>query len=369
MQAGARWREVAHAAFSIGRTCPVFTDYLGTTVGGTLSVGGVGSRTWQLGAQTDHVLELEVVTGNGEVVHCSPHQHQDLFDAVRAGLGQFGIITAARLPLIPAPPRAHYHRALYGDVETFYTTLVALIEESAADCIQGFALSNDPQSIAGHLGPDGAAFVAPAGTGPWVFCIETVNLVDETVDLTATTPPRRDWLPNGHFAADLPYLHYIDRLGPVEDTLTELGLWQLPHPMLDLLLPGSQAAAFLVELLASVDPADVAGPVLIYPYHREHLQTPFFRAPDDPLTVLIGLMRTTVPPTPERVQAQLDQNRRLYDAAVAVGGCFYPVDSVAMTGADWQQQFGDRWTAYVDAKRRFDPHHHLNPGQAIFTAS
>lgn len=40
-----------------------------------------------------------------------------------------------------------------------------------------------------------------------------------------------------------------------------------------------------------------------------------------PLAVLIGLLRTTVPPTPERVQAQLGQTRRLDDAAVAVGSC------------------------------------------------
>lgn len=76
-------------------------------------------------------------------------------------MGQFGIITAARLSLIPAPPRAHYHPALYGDADTFYTTLTRLVSESAADWIQGLALGNDPQSIAGHLGPDGAAFTAP----------------------------------------------------------------------------------------------------------------------------------------------------------------------------------------------------------------
>lgn len=104
VQAGALWRDVARAALTIGRTFPVFTDYLGATVGGTLSAGGVGSRTWQLGAQTDHVLELEVVTGAGELVRCSPHEHRDLFDAVRCGLGQFGVITSARLALIPAEP-------------------------------------------------------------------------------------------------------------------------------------------------------------------------------------------------------------------------------------------------------------------------
>ena len=366
VQAGTRWRDVAHAAWSIGRTVPVFTDYLGATVGGTLSLGGVGSRTWQLGAQTDHVLELEVVTAAGEVVRCSPGERSDLFDAVRSGLGQFGIITTARLPLVAAPARAHDHRALYGDFDTFFATLNALVDEAEYDGVQGFALGNDPQSIVGHLGPDAVAFAAPPGTGPWVFCIEAVRLLDEGHDLTATAPRRRDWLPGGHFPLDLPYLGYVDRLAPTEEALTALGLWQLPHPMLDLILPGSQARAFVRAMLDTVEPADVAGPVLVYPYAREHLQTPFFRAPDEPRVTLVGLMRTTLPPSPERVQAQLDQNRRLYESAVAHGGCFYPVDSVPMAADDWERQFGDQWGAFVAAKQRFDPSHRLGPGQSIF---
>lgn len=366
VQAGARWRDVAQAALGVGRTFPVFTDYLGATVGGTLSVGGVGSRTCRLGAQTDHVLELEVVTTEGEVVRCSPHERPDLFDVVRCGLGQFGILTSARLPLVVAPTRAHYHRALYGDFDTFFTTLNALVDEVEYECVQGFALGNDPQSIVGHLGPDAATFTAPAGTGPWVFCIETVKLLDQPNDLTATTPRRRDWLPGGHFPADLDYLDYLDRLGPVEETLTELGLWQLPHPMLDLILPGSEARAFTAAMLESVVPADVAGPVLIYPYQRESLRTPFFRAPDEGRVVLVGLMRTTVPPSPERVQAQLAQNRRLYESAVAHGGCYYPVDSVPMAPDDWERQFGGQWDTIVEAKQRFDPRHLLNPGQSVF---
>ncbi|WP_041836784.1 FAD-binding protein [Actinosynnema mirum] len=48
-----------------GRTPPVLTDYLGLSVGGTLSVGGHGGASHQHGAQTDTVLELDVLTPNG----------------------------------------------------------------------------------------------------------------------------------------------------------------------------------------------------------------------------------------------------------------------------------------------------------------
>lgn len=44
-------------------------------------------------------------TGKGDFVTCSPDNVPDLFYAVLGGLGQFGIITRARIALEPAPTR------------------------------------------------------------------------------------------------------------------------------------------------------------------------------------------------------------------------------------------------------------------------
>lgn len=41
--------------------------------------------------------------GKGEILNCSKRQNSDLFDGVLGGLGQFGIITRARIALEPAP--------------------------------------------------------------------------------------------------------------------------------------------------------------------------------------------------------------------------------------------------------------------------
>jgi cytokinin dehydrogenase len=65
-------------------TPPVLADYLRLSVGGTLTVGGVGAMTARHGLQADNVLELDVVTGRGDLLTCSPERHPDLFDAVRA---------------------------------------------------------------------------------------------------------------------------------------------------------------------------------------------------------------------------------------------------------------------------------------------
>jgi cytokinin dehydrogenase len=60
-----------------------------------------------------HVTHVHV--GLGEKVTCSKEKNRDLFDAVLGGLGQFGVITRARIPLVPAPARARWVRLLYTD--------------------------------------------------------------------------------------------------------------------------------------------------------------------------------------------------------------------------------------------------------------
>jgi cytokinin dehydrogenase len=103
VDAGATWSQVLAATLPQGLTPPVLTDYLELSVGGTIIVGGVGAMTSQFGVQADHVLEMEVITGTGEKVTCSSSRHANLFNAVRAGLGQVGVITSATLELVPAP--------------------------------------------------------------------------------------------------------------------------------------------------------------------------------------------------------------------------------------------------------------------------
>jgi len=60
-----------------------------------------------------------IPAGRGETVTCSKELNADLFDAVLGGLGQFGVITRARIALEPAPARARWVRLVYTDFATF----------------------------------------------------------------------------------------------------------------------------------------------------------------------------------------------------------------------------------------------------------
>lgn len=102
---GALWENVLeHYVSKFGLSPRSWTDYLGLTVGGTLSNASISGQTFRFGPQTSNVTELEVVTGNGDIVVCSDQsQNSDLFFSVLGGLGQFGIIVRARVLLQSAP--------------------------------------------------------------------------------------------------------------------------------------------------------------------------------------------------------------------------------------------------------------------------
>ena len=84
-------------------------------VGGVLSVGGLGEDSFRHGTVASAVVELEVVTGMGEIVTCSRELHADLFAACLGGFGQFGIITRVKMGLIAVPARQRLCRLLYTD--------------------------------------------------------------------------------------------------------------------------------------------------------------------------------------------------------------------------------------------------------------
>src|SRR5918992_1039110 len=92
VDAGVVWRDLLLVTTPAGLTPPVLTDYTRLTVGGTLSVGGVSGRSYRHGAQVDNVLELQVVTGEGQLLTCSATENQRLFEAALAGLGLCAVI-------------------------------------------------------------------------------------------------------------------------------------------------------------------------------------------------------------------------------------------------------------------------------------
>ena len=69
VDAGVSWRTLLQATLSYGLAPPVLTKFLDLTVGGTLSIGGVGLTSLRHGAQVDQTLETLLL---GVTHRCAP---------------------------------------------------------------------------------------------------------------------------------------------------------------------------------------------------------------------------------------------------------------------------------------------------------
>jgi cytokinin dehydrogenase len=349
--AGARWSSVVQNTLAHGLTPPVFTDYLELSVGGTLSVGGLGGQSHRHGAQVDTVAALDVVTGAGELVHCSAQRHPDLFDAVRAGLGQCAIVVGATLRLVTAPQTVRHYLLPYHDLDTFLADQRRLVEERRFAYVEGHVTADDTGAYTGYV-LEAAAYGPPAGPAP--------------DDATLLADLRYD--PSGMTAENLDYYDFLNRLAAAVEQLKQAGLWDDAHPWLNLLLPGDQAAELAGPILSGLGPDDVGagGVVLLYPLCRAQLHTPLLRMPDDPVPYLLAVLRTCPPEDDTTVARLLTANRAAYETVRDHGGKQYPVGSVPFDGDDWRDHFGPAFPALSDARHCYDPAGNLTPGQGVF---
>lgn len=105
-------------------------------VGYTLG-GGLGPLGRQYGFAVDHVRSLEIVTADGRLVTASPSENADLFWAVRGSRGNFGVVTALTMDLVPVSRL--YGGALFFDASpellSVYGEWVATVPEEMTSSI------------------------------------------------------------------------------------------------------------------------------------------------------------------------------------------------------------------------------------------
>jgi cytokinin dehydrogenase len=334
VDAGATWRDVL--ATTLPRVPAGLPDYLDLSVGGTLAVGGVGARVSRTGVLSDNVLEMEVVTGRGEILRCSGG---DLFDAVGAGLGQVGIVTRATLALAPAPAHVRRHLLCYPDLATMLADQRLLAHDDRFAAVQGAVLA-DP-------------------AGGWTFRLDAV--ADGDVSLTGMSDDR----PRAQVTTST-QLDHLDRLAQLERALRANGQWDLPHPWLTTFVGDAQIEAVVAAELDRLTPA-VLGPcgqVVVSAFPRRSVTSPLLRLPADDLCFTFNLIR--IPATSDTADRLVAANRGVYERVRDAGGTLYPASALPMSPADWREHFGPAFDGLRAAKQAFDPDHVLTPGYEVF---
>ena len=345
VDAGVTWRDLVLEATAQGFTPPVLTDYLDLSIGGVLSVGGIGGATHRFGFVADTCLELTVVTGEGKVVTCSLSSHRLLFQAVLGGLGQCAIIVKARIALVQALPLARLYQLTYTDLAAFLDDQRAACDYERFDFLQGL--------------------VSPLPTGGFVYVLQGARWFEPS------TPPDDETAlaglsPAASEVQDLPYVAWLSRVDAFVAQWQAAGLWTTPHPWCDLFLPDHAVDAFSAQALAELTPGELgAGVILLYPFKRSVLSKPLIRVPETDTLWLFDILRVVTPASPP-VDALLAKNRELFDRAVAVGGKRYPISAIPLRPSDFPVHYGSAFWPFALAKRHWDPQRILTPGQGIF---
>lgn len=339
VDAGATWRDVLAATLPRGRVPAGLPDYLDLSVGGTLAVGGVGARVSRSGVLADNVLDVEVVTGRGEVVGCSSGE---LFDAVRCGLGQVGVVTRATLALVPAAPRVRRHLLSYPDLATMLADQRLLARDDRFAAVQGAVLA-DP-------------------AGGWTFRLDAVADGDPAADLLAGLSDDRRQAQ----VTTMSQLDHLDRLAGLERALRANGQWSLPHPWLTTFVGDAQVDTVVAAELDRLTADDLGpfGQVAVSAFCGRSVTSPLLRLPADDLCFTFNLIR--VPATADTADRLVADNRAVYERVRTEGGTLYPPSSLTMSPEDWREHFGPAFDRLGAAKEAFDPDHVLTPGYEVF---
>ena len=352
VEAGVRWGDLARHLSPLGLAPPVLTNNLDVTVGGTISIAGIGVASFRYGTQGDQVEEMDVVTGAGALVTCGPDRNPDLFWSAIAGLGQVGVITRVRLKLRRVRPMTRTYYLLYDDAHRFMDDARKAMDSERWDHLESWA-SPSPQ---GTKPVSGRRQVFARWFFPFHLTVEfEPDAPPDDAKLLAGLKPYENL-----YVDDIPTLDFFERLTPVFDLWKRGGTWEHVHPWMETVLPWDTAPDLLDAILPDLPPAIlVGGHVLLWPAKGTTSRSRLFMRPPGENLMGFGILPAGPPKFWPEAKPMLENASRL---SIAMGGKRYLSGYVEFDDADWRAHFGPEWEFFKSSKANFDPDGILNPG-------
>ncbi|KAL6201070.1 hypothetical protein ACLB2K_024785 [Fragaria x ananassa] len=377
---GELWINILHESLNYGLAPKSWTDYLHLTVGGTLSNAGISGQAFRHGPQISNVHQLQVVTGKGEIVTCSEKQNHDLFHGVLGGLGQFGIITRARILLEAAPARVKWIRVLYSDFTAFTRDQEHLISiQNTFNYVEGFVIINRTGLLNNwrsySFSPKDPVQASQfKSDGRTLYCLELAkyfnldktDIINQEVDKLLS---QLSYIPSTLFVSQVTYTDFLDRVHVSEMKLRSKHLWDIPHPWINLLIPKSKIHTFARGVFGNIVTATSNGPILIYPVNRSKWDNrTSVVTPEEHIFYLVAFLTSAVPSSTgtDGLEHMLIQNKRILDFCETANLGVKQYLPHYTKQEEWQSHFGSHWEKFVQRKSTYDPLAILAPGQRIF---
>lgn len=235
---GARLRAIARRTLTHGCLPNVLPLNLDMTLGGLLFAGGVGANSFRFGLVAASVQEMEVVTGEGACVRCSPRQNSELFHAVLGGLGRCGIIAKATLATRRARPRVRTFHVSYDRSDEWFNDLEQLADCEQVSYLEGF-IWRKPASSQAHI--------------QWSYSLQV------GVAYEAMAPQWVDMAPDACAAqllsdTDDDVDAHIERYAGRFRDMLDSGQWDQSHPWYETFVPLDSLRNILPEVLEHLPP-------------------------------------------------------------------------------------------------------------------
>lgn len=144
VESGMTWIELYDFLKRYNLTFKVAPSSGTSTVGGTVSLGGVDNHSYLYGTSTDQVEEVEVVMPNGEIKICNSKKNAEIFRSILYGNGMIGIITKVKIRIMQSTGETREMWYFYNTRKTAFEDYFKLVEGGTGRGAMYFEMLNQP---------------------------------------------------------------------------------------------------------------------------------------------------------------------------------------------------------------------------------
>jgi len=138
------YHDLVESLMPLGYMPKIVPEFRSITVGGAISGVGVEATSFKHGLVHETVREMDVLTGNGDVLRCTEdNEHSELFHGMPNSYGVLGYILRARVEIMPMKPYVQVTHEQFSSPELAFKRLKEASGDHSHDFVEGVVYRND----------------------------------------------------------------------------------------------------------------------------------------------------------------------------------------------------------------------------------
>ncbi len=151
---------LADATLRHGLLPAVVPELKTITAGGAVAGLGIESSSFRFGLVHETIDEMEILLGDGSIVHCSPGENQDLFYGFPNSYGTLGYALRVKMRLIPAARHVHLTHSRFTDPSAYFAQIATSSKDTTLDYLDGTVFGRDEMYLTAGRFRDDAPYAS-----------------------------------------------------------------------------------------------------------------------------------------------------------------------------------------------------------------